>query len=400
MLKCKATDEVSTEPDDPKFGPVGKQAIEDTGPLDTKRMETIDDDIAGGIVDYIKRQHEAGNPFFVWMQLHPHAPLHPHQAGEPRPGGAVAVGVPRLDDRPRPQRRHSCSTASTNSASPKTPSSSISTDNGPHRNSWPDAGTTPFRSEKDTNWEGAFRVPEMIRWPGKIKAGSVSNDIIQHHDWLPTFLAAAGEPDVSEKLKKGHKAGADGKTEYKVHIDGFNLLPYLMGEVENSPRRGFFYFSDDGELVAMRFENWKIVFMEQRCQGTLRIWAEPFTTLRVPKLFNLRTDPYEYADITSNTYYDWLLRHDFFIFYMTAMATVFLDTFKEFPPRHPAGQLQRGPGGREAPQVPGQGLGSRTPHTATTTQEGDCACPIPSRTSSSSGETTSASRTSAATAAA
>ena len=206
-----------------------------------------------------------------------------------------------------------------------------STDNGPHRNSWPDGGTTPFRSEKDTNWEGAFRVPEMIRWPGKILAGTVSNEIVQHHDWLPTFLAAAGEPDIVEKLKKGYKAG---EKEFKVHIDGFNLLPFLTGEVETSPRRGFFYFSDDGDLVAMRFENWKAVFMEQRCEGTLRIWAEPFTTLRVPKLFNLRTDPFEYADITSNTYYDWLLHHDFFIFYMTAMATAFLETFKTFPPRH------------------------------------------------------------------
>jgi arylsulfatase A-like enzyme len=162
----------------------------------------------------------------------------------------------------------------------------------------------------------------------------VSNEIIQHHDWLPTFLAAAGEPDIIEKLKKGHKAGADGHTEYKVHIDGFNLLPYLTGEVATSPRRGFFYFSDDADLLAMRFENWKAVFLEQRCQGTLRIWAEPFTHLRLPKLFNLRTDPFEYADITSNTYYEWFLHHDYFVFYMTAMATAFLDTFKEFPPRH------------------------------------------------------------------
>jgi arylsulfatase A-like enzyme len=156
-----------------------------------------------------------------------------------------------------------------------------STDNGPHRNSWPDAGTTPFRSEKDTNWEGAFWVPEMIRWPGKIEAGTVSNEIIQHHDWLPTLLAAAGDPDVMDKLKKGY---TEGNKDFKVHIDGFNLLPYLMGEVEHSP---------------------------------------------------LRTDPYEYADITSNTYYDWFLRRDFFVFYATAMATKFLDTFKEFPPRHP-----------------------------------------------------------------
>ena len=231
-----------------------------------------------------------------------------------------------------------------------------STDNGPHRNTWPDAGTTPFRSEKNTNWEGAFRVPELIRWPGKIKAGTVSNEIIQHHDWLPTLLAAAGDPDISDKLKKGFKAGADGNTEYKVHIDGFNLLPYLTGEDEHSPRRGFFYFSDDGDLVALRFENWKIVFQEQRCRGTLQVWAEPFTSLRVPKIFNLRTDPFEYADITSNTYYDWLMRHDFFIFYATAMATKFLETFKEFPPRHPPASFSVDQVGREAARVPGERL--------------------------------------------
>ena len=192
-----------------------------------------------------------------------------------------------------------------------------STDNGPHRNTWPDGGTTPFRSEKNSNWEGAFRVPEMVRWPGKIPAGVVSNEIVQHHDWLPTFLAAAGEPDIIEKLKKGHKAG---DKKFKVHLDAYNLLPYLTGEVEYSPRRGFIYFSDDCDVLGIRFENWKVVFMEQRCQGTLRIWAEPFTPLRVPKLFNLRTDPFEYADITSNTYYDWLMHHDFFVFYATAIA--------------------------------------------------------------------------------
>ena len=231
-----------------------------------------------------------------------------------------------------------------------------STDNGPHRNSWPDAGTTPFRSEKDTNWEGAFRVPEMVRWPGKIEAGSVSNEIIQHHDWLPTFLAAAGEPDIIEKLKKGHKAGADGKTNYKVHIDGFNLLPYLTGEVETSPRRGFFYFSDDGDLVAMRFENWKAVFMEQRCQGTLRIWAEPFTTLRVPLLYNLRTDPYEYANITSNTYYDWFLHHDYLHLLHDGDGDDVPGDVQGVPAATRAGQLQRRSGRREAPQIPSEGL--------------------------------------------
>jgi arylsulfatase len=208
-----------------------------------------------------------------------------------------------------------------------------STDNGPHMNTWPDGAMTPFRSEKDTNWEGAFRVPLLLRWPAKIAAGSVSNEIVQHHDWLPTFLAAAGESDVKEKLLKGHMAA--GK-KFKVHIDGYNLLPYLTGKVKKSPRQGLIYFDDDGNLVALRFDNWKCVFMEQRAPGTLRIWAEPFTPLRVPKLFNLRTDPYERADITSNTYYDWFLDHDYITIAAQTIATQFAATFKDFPPRQKA----------------------------------------------------------------
>ena len=140
---------------------------------------------------------------------------------------------------------------------------------------------TPFRSEKNTNWEGAFRVPLLVRWPGNVPAGVVSNEIVQHHDWLPTFLAMAGEPDIIEKLKKGHKAG-EGPS--RMHIDGYNLLPFLTEKGTKSPRQGFIYFSDDGDLLALRFDNWKMVFMEQRCTGTLQVWAEPFTTLRVPKL--------------------------------------------------------------------------------------------------------------------
>jgi arylsulfatase len=208
-----------------------------------------------------------------------------------------------------------------------------STDNGPHQNSWPDAGTTPFRSEKNTNWEGAFRVPEVIRWPGRIPAGSVSNEIVQHHDWLPTFLAAAGEPDVVEKLKVGHQIG---DRTYKVHIDGYNLLPYLTGEVDSSPRKGMVYFSDDGDVLGLRFDNWKIVFMEQRCQGTMQIWAEPFVPLRVPKLFNLRTDPFERADITSNTYWEWLVENAYLIMASQFVIGEFLATFVEFPPRQKA----------------------------------------------------------------
>jgi arylsulfatase A-like enzyme len=330
VMNCKATAEVSTEPDQERFGPVGKQTIEDTGPLTAKRMETIDDDIADRTVDYIKRQHDAGTPFFVWCNF-THMHLYTHVKPESR--GQSGIWQSEYHDAMIDHDKNVGTVLDVLDELGIAEDTIViySTDNGPHRNSWPDAGTTPFRSEKNTNWEGAYRVPELIRWPGKIKAGAVSNDIIQHHDWLPTLVAAAGDPDVSDKLKKGLKVG---DIEYKVHIDGFNLLPYLLGEVEHSPRRGFFYFNDDAEMVAMRFENWKIVFAEQRAQGTLRIWAEPFTELRVPKLFNLRTDPFEYADITSNTYYDWFIRRDFFAMYATAMASAFLDTFKEFPPRH------------------------------------------------------------------
>jgi arylsulfatase len=208
-----------------------------------------------------------------------------------------------------------------------------STDNGPHMNTWPDAGMTPFRNEKNSNWEGAFRVPAMVRWPGKIKPGSVSNEIMSHLDWLPTLLAAAGEPDIKAKLLKGHKAGA--KT-FKVHLDGYNQLPHLTGQSAKSARQEFFYFNDDGDLVALRYDNWKLVFMEQRAVGTLNIWAEPFTTLRVPRLFNLRTDPYERANITSNTYYDWLFDRVYLLVPAQVVVGQFLETFKKFPPRQKA----------------------------------------------------------------
>ena len=173
----------------------------------------------------------------------------------------------------------------------------------------------------------------MIRWPGKIPAGLVSNEIIHHHDWLPTFLAAAGQPDIIEKLKAGHSIG---DMTYKVHIDGFNLLPYLTGEVDRSPRQGFIYFSDDGDVLGIRFDNWKVVFMEQRLQGTMQLWAEPFVTLRLPKLFNLRTDPFERADVTSNTYWDWLMDSGILVLTSSAIVGQFLETFKEFPPRQKA----------------------------------------------------------------
>jgi arylsulfatase A-like enzyme len=204
------------------------------------------------------------------------------------------------------------------------------TDNGPHQNTWPDAGTTPFRSEKNTNWEGAFRVPCLIRWPGRIQPSSISNEIISGLDWLPTMMAAAGDPDSKNTLLKGHQAGS--KT-FKVHLDGYNQLPYLARQQERGARKEFFYFNDDGDLVNIRYENWKIVFEEQRKQGTMGIWAEPFTKLRLPKIFDLRADPYERADITSNTYWDWIASDGNAVIYgAQPLAAQFLATFKEYPP--------------------------------------------------------------------
>jgi arylsulfatase len=205
-----------------------------------------------------------------------------------------------------------------------------STDNCPHMNTWPDGGMTPFRNEKNSNWEGAYRVPAMVRWPGHVEPGQVLNGIVSHSDWFPTLLAAAGAPDIADQLK----AGADlGGTTYKVHLDGSNQLPYLTGEVDESPRRHFFYVSDDGDLTGLRYDNWKIVFMEQRAEGTLNVWAEPYTELRVPRIFNLKTDPYEKAMTTSNTYYDWLLDHAWVLIPAQAYVGRMLQTLVEVPPR-------------------------------------------------------------------
>jgi arylsulfatase A-like enzyme len=205
-----------------------------------------------------------------------------------------------------------------------------STDNGAEVLSWPDGGSTPFRSEKDTNWEGGWRVPCAIRWPGVIEPGTASNEIFSHSDMLPTLVAAAGEPDIVEKLKKGHKAG--NKT-FKVHIDGYNLLPFLMGEVKENPRKGFFYWSDDGDLLAVRVAQWKVTFAEQRAAG-MAVWQEPFINLRFPKLFNLRSDPFERADVDATVYYaKWAADRMFMLVPAQALVAQFLKTFEQFPPR-------------------------------------------------------------------
>ena len=207
------------------------------------------------------------------------------------------------------------------------------TDNGAEEVTWPDGGTTPFKGEKGTTWEGGFRVPMIVRWPGVIKPGTIINEIFSQEDWLPTLLAAAGEPDIVEKLKKGY--AANGKT-WKVHLDGYNFLPFLTGQTDKGPRKEIFYFSDDGDLTALRYQDWKLIFMEQRVPGTLQVWAEPFVPLRIPKIFNLRRDPFERADITSNTYYDWMLDRAFLLVPAQSYVANFMATFKDYPPRQKA----------------------------------------------------------------
>ncbi len=341
-LNAEEEPELPDYPKDPefrkKFGPRGvihsfaDGKIEDTGPLTRKRMETIDDDTAARAAEFIEKQAKAGKPMFVWVNFtHMHfrthtkpeslgqagrwqSPYHDAMIDHDKNVGTVLDKIDQLGIADNTIVMYS-------------------TDNGPHMNSWPDAGMTPFRSEKNTNWEGAYRVPAMVRWPGKIKPGTVSNDIISHLDWAPTLLAAAGVPDIKEKLLKGYSAG--GK-KFKVHLDGYNQLPYLTGQEPKSPREEFFYFSDDGDLTGLRYDNWKVVFAQQREQGTLAVWGEPFVKTRIPWLYNLRTDPYEKATITSNTYWDWYLDHVYLLLPASNYVGKFMATFKEFPPRQKA----------------------------------------------------------------
>jgi len=307
----------------------GGQRIEDTGPLTKKRMETCDEEFRDAAIDFMQRKVEADQPFFCWFNAtHMHFRTHVKPESRGRAGRWQSEYHDTMCDHDDLVGELLDSLDEMGIADNTVVL--YSTDNGPHINTWPDAGMTPFRNEKNSNWEGAYRVPSLVRWPGKIEPGTVLNGIMSHNDWFPTLLAAAGNPDVAEQLKAGTElAGAT----YKVHLDGHNQLPYITGEVDESPRQHFFYVSDDGDLTALRYDNWKIVFMEQRAAGTLQIWAEPFTELRVPKIFNLRTDPFERADITSNTYYDWLLRRAWILVPAQAYVAEMLQTLVEFPPR-------------------------------------------------------------------
>ncbi len=320
-----------------KFGPRGvihsyaDGRIEDTGPLTKKRMETVDDDTSDEAIRFIKEAHAAGKPFFVWWsgtRMH----FRTHVKDELR-------GISGQDEYSDGMVEHDMHIGKFLELLDELGIAEntivfYSTDNGPHYNTWPDAASTPFRGEKNTNWEGGWRVPAMVRWPGMIKPGSVTNEIVHHMDWLPTFVAAAGDDNIKAKLKKGG-VQAIGRS-YKVHLDGYNILPLLTGESKKSPRHEIFYFSDDGDLTALRYDDWKLIFMEQKTVGTFRVWMEPFVPLRVPLIFNLRRDPYERAEITSNTYYDWLLDRAYLLVPAQTYVGNFLATFQEFPPRQKA----------------------------------------------------------------
>jgi len=308
--------------------PDGKQKIEDTGPLTKKRMETVDDETSDRAIAFIREQTALGKPWFVWWsgtRMH----FRTHVKPELR-------GISGQDEYADGMVEHDMHIGKFLEVLDELGIADntivfYSTDNGPHYNTWPDAAATPFRGEKNTNWEGGWRVPAMVRWPGKIKAGSVSNEIMHHMDWLPTFVAAAGDPNIKEKLKAGG-VKAIGRS-YNVHLDGYNMLPLLTGETDKSPRKEIFYFSDDGDMTALRYDDWKLIFMEQKSPGTFRVWMEPFVPLRIPLIFNLRRDPYERAEITSNTYFDWLIDRAYLLVPAQAYVGKFLETFQEFPPR-------------------------------------------------------------------
>jgi len=316
------------------YGPNGieGQTIADTGPLTRARMETVDDDTVARSLAWIREQEAAGTPWFLWWsgtRMHFRTHVKPEMRGisgqDEYADGMVEhdmhIGrfLDLLDELGIADETIVL----------------YSTDNGPHMNTWPDAGMTPFWGEKNTNWEGGWRVPAMARWPGVIEPGSVSNSIMHHMDWLPTFLGAAGRPTIKEELKEGVSVATLGR-DYRVHLDGYDFGPYFRGEAETGPRKEIFYFSDDGDLTALRYGDWKLIFMEQEAWGTLRAWMEPFKPLRVPLMFNLRRDPYERAYRTSNTYYDWVIDRAYLMVPAQAYVGQFLATFEAFPPRQKA----------------------------------------------------------------
>jgi arylsulfatase len=325
------------------FGPRGvlrsyaDGRVEDTGPLTKKRMETVDDDTVENALRFIRDAEAADTPWFVWWSgTRMHFRTHVSDAKMEQCKAIFA----EADEYTCGMIEHDMHIGQFLDALDELGIADntivfYSTDNGPHYNTWPDAAATPFRGEKNTNWEGGWRVPAMARWPGKIPAGSISNQIVHHMDWLPTFAAAAGKDDIKEDLLDGYTSSALGR-DYKVHLDGYNVLPHLMGETDDSGRREIFYFSDDGDLTALRYDQWKLIFMEQKATGTFRVWMEPFVPLRVPLILNLRRDPYERAPLTSNTYFDWVLDRAYLLVPAQTYVGRFLQTFVEYPPRQKA----------------------------------------------------------------
>jgi arylsulfatase len=324
VLKCRASDK-DDPTEDPSYGRVGKQVIENTGPLDTKRMETVDQEFLAAALDFIDRNQKTNTPWFCYFnptRMHVWTHLKPESRGKTGFGlypdgmveldGYVGQLLKKLDDLGISENTLVVFT----------------TDNGAEVMSWPDGGTTPFRGEKATNWEGGYRVPMLIRWPGTIKAGTVYNEIFAHYDLIPTFAAAGGDPDIVEKCAKGSQVG---DKSFKVHLDGHNLIPFFKGEAKGPPRKDFIYWNDDGQLVAIRVKEWKCVFLEQTNKG-IGVWQGQFTDLRVPKLFNLRADPFERGD-ESVLYDRWMIEHVFVQVPMQALAAQWLSSFKEFPVR-------------------------------------------------------------------
>ncbi|MEH6570287.1 MAG: arylsulfatase [Halioglobus sp.] len=331
-------EEEPEDPDYPKapgfakmFGPRGvihsyaDGRIEDTGPLTRKRMETTDEEFIAAAKKFVDQSVKDDKPFFVWLNTTGmHFRTHPAEKNVGKSGQGPYNDVMVAHDELIGEMLDQLDEL-------KIADNTIvmySTDNGVHFNTWPDAGITPFRSEKNTNWEGAYRVPAVVRWPGKIPAGVVSNEIMSHLDWMPTLAAVAGDPNLKQNLLKGTRIGSK---KAKLHLDGYNFLPYLTGEVDKAPRMEFHYLNDEGMPVGVRVGDWKIVYAENR-GATMALWAEPFVTLRMFKLFNLRRDPYERADHNSNTYWDWVVSKAPQGYLGLATTAQFLETFNKYPP--------------------------------------------------------------------
>jgi arylsulfatase len=310
----------------------GGQTIENLGPLTKKRMETIDEESLAAAKEFLTRQAKEGKPFFVWWNAtRMHFRTHVKQAHtgiSGKSGDEYHDGMVEHDMHVGELLKLIDDLGLANNTIVQ-----YSTDNGPHYNTWPDAGTTPFRGEKNSNWEGAFRVPAFVRWPGNFPAGTTLNGIVSHEDWLPTFAAAAGAPDIKERLLKG--TTLNGRN-YKNHIDGYNQLDYLSGKTQDSPRSEFIYVGDDGAVMAIRVGDWKAVYLENRAQQ-LQVWREPMVHLRLPLLFNLRRDPFEKSQENSNTYHDWMIDRAFVLIPLQAVASKFLLTLKDFPPSQKPG---------------------------------------------------------------